>query len=135
MQRRRQRRCMHHTGAAARFDEIHFVEPTDFVFHADAAVELDEVGADAKEDVLAVIDDFTGAGMLVRRSAATEVGAAFEESDAEAGIGEGAGRGQASETAAGDGYCGLGGSLAHAGFWVTAGRWPLPLRGSRQANP
>jgi len=44
--------------------------------------------------VLAVVDHFAGAGMLVGRSASAEVGAALEERDAEAGIGEGAGGGE-----------------------------------------
>ena len=84
---------MHYAGAAAGLDESHFIEPTDFVFHADAAVELDEVGADAEEDMLAIIDDFTGSGMLVGRSATAEVRAALEEGDAETGVGKGAGCG------------------------------------------
>src|SRR5258708_26808990 len=49
----------------------------------------------AEEDVLAVVDDFAGAGMLVGGSASAEVGAALEEGDAEVGIGEGAGGGEA----------------------------------------
>ena len=84
--------------------------PADFVFHADAAVELDQVGADAEENVLAVVDDFAGAGMLVGRSASAEVGAALEESDAKAGVGESAGGGESGEAASGDGYGGLGDS-------------------------
>jgi hypothetical protein len=42
--------------------------------------------------------------MLVGRGAAAEIGAALEESDAEAGVGEGAGGGESGEAAAGDGY-------------------------------
>jgi len=70
--------------------------------------------------VLAVIDDFAGAGMLVGRGASAEVGAALEEGDAEAGIGEGAGGCEAGEATAGDGYGGLGGGLGHAGFGFSA---------------
>ena len=88
-----QRRGAHYAGAAAGLDERHFVEPADFVFDADAVVELDQVGADAKKDVLAVIDDLAGAGMLVGGSASAEIGTALEQRDAEAGVGEGAGCG------------------------------------------
>jgi hypothetical protein len=103
----------HDGGAAAGLDERHGVIPADFVSDADAAVELDEVGANAEENVLAVVDDFAGAGVFVGGSASAEVGAALEESDAEAGVGEGAGGGEAGEAAAGYGYGGWGG-LSHA---------------------
>ena len=53
---------------------------------ADALVELDEVGADAKEHVLAVVYDFTGAGMLPGGSATAEEGTLLEQGDAEAGV-------------------------------------------------
>ena len=111
MQRRGQRRSAHHAGAAAGLDESHFVVPADFVFDADAAVELDQVGANAKQNVLAVVDDLAGAGMLVGGSASAEIGAALEESDAKAGISKGTGGGETGEAAAGDGYGGLGGVL------------------------
>ena len=107
----------HHAGTAAGFDECHLVEPADFVFHADAAVELDQVGANAKQYVLAVIDDFAGAGMFVGGSAPTEVRTALEESDAKTRVGECARRGEAGEAASGYGYGRLCGVLAHAGFW------------------
>ena len=94
MQRRGKRGGVHHATAAAGLNESHVIVPADFVFHSDAAVELDEVGADPEENVLAVVDHFAGAGMLVGRSASAEVGAALEERDAEAGIGEGAGGGE-----------------------------------------
>ena len=108
VQRGGQRRSAHSRGAAAGLDERHLVVPADFVLDADAPVELDQIGADAKEYVLAVVDDFAGAGMLVGRSAAAEIRAAFKQGDAKARIGEGAGGGQSGEAAAGDGYGGLG---------------------------
>ncbi len=107
MQGRGQRRSAHDAGAAAGLDESHLVIPADFVFHADALVELDQVGADAEENVLAVVDDFAGAGMFIGGSASAEIGAALEERHAEAGIGERAGCGEAGEAASGDGYGGL----------------------------
>jgi len=98
---------VHHAAAAAGLDESHVFVPADLVGDTDAVVELNEVGADAEQDVLAVVDDFAGAGMLVGGGASPEVGAAFEESDAEAGVGEGAGSCESGEAAAGDGYGGL----------------------------
>ena len=50
---------------AAGLDHGHLGGPVDFLFDADAAVEADEVGAAAEEDVLAVVDDFVDAGMQV----------------------------------------------------------------------
>ena len=64
---------------AARLDERHLVVPADLVGDANAFVELDEISTDAKQDVLAVVDYFTGSGMLVRRGAAAEERALLEE--------------------------------------------------------
>src|ERR1035441_10161369 len=64
VQRRRKRRRFHYRCAAAGFDECHFVVPADLVGDADAAVELHQIRAQAEEHVLAVVDDFSGAGMF-----------------------------------------------------------------------
>src|ERR1700675_1005982 len=104
MQRCGQRGGHHHAGAAAGLDKSHHVIPADFVFHADTAIELDQVCTDAKQDVLAVVDDFAGSGMLVGRCASAEIGPALKERDAKAGIGESAGGGESSQTTAGYGY-------------------------------
>ena len=104
VQRSRQRGGVHHAGAAAGLDEGHVIVPANFIFHSDAAVELDEVGADAEEHVLTVVHHFAGAGMLVGRGTATEIRAALKESDAEAGVRERAGRSESGEATAGDGY-------------------------------
>ena len=114
MQRRGQRGRFHHGGAAAGFDEGHLVVPADLVGDTDAVVELDQVGADAKEDVLAVVDDLAGAGMFVGRSAAAEIGAALKKRYAKAGVGESAGSGESGEAAAGNGYGRVGGVCSHA---------------------
>jgi hypothetical protein len=53
----------------------------------DALVELDQVGAHTEEYVLAVVDDFAGAGMLPRRGAAAEEGTLFEQRHVETGVG------------------------------------------------
>jgi len=44
--------------------------------------------------VLAVIHDFAGAGMLVRRCSSAEIRTALEEGDAKSGIGQRASRGE-----------------------------------------
>ena len=75
---------------------------------ADAVVKLKQVGADAKQDVLAVVDDFAGAGMFPGGSTAAEEGTLLEEGDVETGVGQGAGGGESGETASGDGDFGLG---------------------------
>src|ERR1700731_2493986 len=104
MERRRQRGGVHHAGAGAGLDKSHHVIPADFVFHADAAIELDEISADAEEDVLAVVDDFAGSGMLVGRCASAEIRPAPKERDAKAGIGGSEGGGGSTQTTAGYGH-------------------------------
>ena len=84
---------MHDAGTAAGLDKSHLVIPANFVFDADAAVELDQVGTNAKQDVLAIVDDLAGAGMFIRRCASAEIWTALEKGDAKARIGEGAGCG------------------------------------------
>jgi hypothetical protein len=84
---------MHDAGTAAGLDESHLVIPANFVFDANAAVELDEIGTNAKQDVLAIVDNLGGAGMFIRRRAPSEIGTALENGDAKTGISEGAGCG------------------------------------------
>ena len=106
MKRRGKRRGVHHAGAPAGFDEGHVVVPANLIGDADALVELDEVGADAEENMLAVVDHFAGSGMLVGGGASAKIGTALEERDAETGVGKSAGGGEAGESAAGDGDSG-----------------------------
>ena len=117
MERRGERGRLHDRGAAAGLDEGHFVVPANLVGDPDAVVERQQIGADAKQNVLAVVDDFAGAGMFPGGGAATEEGTLLEEGDAEALVGEGAGGGESGETASGDGDCGLG-SGGHSQFGV-----------------
>ena len=93
---------------AAGSEEGEAVVPADGVEDAEAAVEVDERGAAADEDVLAIVDDLAGAGMFVGGGAATEVGAALEEVNAVACVGEGAGGGDSGQASAdyGDGLGG-----------------------------
>ena len=78
---------------------------------ADAPVKLNQIRADAEQNVLAIVDNFAGAGVFVGRCASAEKWAALEEGDAESSIGERASRGESGESSSGDGHCG----------WVRAG--------------
>ena len=96
--------------SAAGLDHGHFGGPVDFVLHADAVIEADEVCAAAEEDVLAVVDDFVDAGMQIGGGAAAEVATALDELHAIAGFSERAGGAHAGDAAADDGD-GAGGGL------------------------
>ena len=74
----------------------------------DVLVELDQVGADAEQDVLAIVDNFSRTGMFIRRCTAAEEGAFLEERHPKPGVGQGARGSESGETASGDGDCRLG---------------------------
>ena len=78
MQRSRKGRRFHHGGAAARLDERHLVVPADLVGDSDAVIELHQVCAKAKEDVLAVVNDFARARLFPGRGPAAEEGTLLE---------------------------------------------------------
>ena len=103
MQRRGQERRLEQGAASAGLDEGEVVVPADGVERVEAAIEVDEVGASADQHMLAVIDDLSGAGMFVGGGAASDVGAAFEQADLIAAVGEGAGGGESGEASADDG--------------------------------
>ena len=75
----------------------------DAIRHADAAIEADEIGAAAEENMLAIIDDFVDTGMQIRAGASAEIAAALDELHAEASLGQGAGCAHAGNTGANDG--------------------------------
>src|SRR5712692_1962559 len=104
---------MHHRSTAAGLDESHFVVPANLLVDSDAAVEFYEISADAKQHMLAVVDNLPGARMLVGRGASAQIGTAFEQRDAKTGVSQGAGRGEAGKSASGDGHRGLCGTLGH----------------------
>ena len=68
-----------HRSAPARLEKRQAIVPADLVRDSEALVELDEIGAAAEQHVLAVVDDFAGAGMLVGRSAAAQIGPPLEQ--------------------------------------------------------
>src|SRR6266700_8190080 len=69
---------------------------------AQAAVEVEQIGAAAEEDVLTVIEFLAGLRLFERSGAAAERSAGFEQCDGDAGGFEGDGGGHAREPAADD---------------------------------
>jgi|SRR5215467_10252853 len=108
MHRRGKKGRLHHRSAAAGLDEVHPVEPADLVGNSDSFVELNQIRADAEQDVLAVIDDFSRTGMLIGRGAAPEEGALLEQRNPEADVGKSTSGAESGETASDDSDSGLG---------------------------
>ena len=108
MQRGGQSRRLHHRSSAARLDEVHLIKPSDLIGDANSLIELNQVRAEAKQNVLTVVDDFTGAGMFVRGSASTQERPLLEQRDAEPVVRKSAGCGKSGETTSGDCDCGRG---------------------------
>jgi len=73
---------------AARLNHRHLAGPLDAIFHADAAIEADEIRAAAKEHVLAVVDDFIHARVQVGTGASAKIAAAFNELYAQPCLGQ-----------------------------------------------
>jgi hypothetical protein len=57
--------------------------------------------------VLAVVDDFAGTGMLIRRSAAAKISPAFEQSHAKAAARKGATSGEPRQSTSHHGHSGI----------------------------
>ena len=104
MKRRGQRARLQHRRLAAGQDEGDLVVPANLLLDAEPAVEVDEVGAAAQQHMLAVVDNLAGAGKLVGRGAAAEIGTPLEELDVIAGVGQRAAGREARESAADDGH-------------------------------
>ena len=90
-------------GLAAGKDEGDLVVPANLLLNAETAIEVNEIGAATEKNVLAVVDHLAGAGKLVRRRAATEVGAALEELDVITSVSQRARRRQSGKAPADDG--------------------------------
>ena len=105
----------HHARSSARLHKGHFIEPADFVFYANAPVELDKVRADAEKDVLAIVHNFVCSGMLIRRCAAAEIGTPLENCHPESAIRQRTCCRKTRETAARDGYSGICRGGIHSG--------------------
>jgi len=117
--------------AAAGVDEVDGAFPLDEVADADAAVEVEEVGAAAEEDVLAVVEGFAGLGFFEGTGAPAEDSACFEEGDVEACGFEGDGGGHAGEAATDDddarrpGGGGVGGKIGLTPGRARSARQPM----------
>jgi hypothetical protein len=74
--------------SAAGFDERHAIKPADFIFDTNLSIKRDQIGAERKEYVLAVVDNFAGTGMFVGRGSATEIRSALEQGYAESTFSE-----------------------------------------------
>src|SRR5262249_28128278 len=113
VQRSRQQRRRHATGAAARLQEGHLVEPLNFAADTQELIKVREIGTAAEQQMLAVVDNFSGPGMLVGGGAAAEVRAALEQRDPESDVGQRAARSETSQAATDDSH-GLRRSFHHA---------------------
>src|SRR4029077_16484842 len=98
---------MHYRRTPAWLDERHLVVPANSILHSDALIKLDQIGAAAKQHMLAVVDDFARSRMLVRRRSAAEKRTLLEQSDAESTFGQRASGRKARETASGHSDGGL----------------------------
>ena len=78
------------------------VIPANLVFHSDAPVELNQVGAAPEQDMLAVVDYFAGAGMLIGRGPAPQIRTPLEQSDPQAAFRQRTTRGQSCQPASHD---------------------------------
>ena len=116
---------------AAGLDHRHLAGPVNRSATPMRLIEADEVGAAAEQHVLAVVDDFVDAGMQVRRGAATEIAATFDELHAEAGFGQRTSGAHAGDAAADDGD-GAGGASPDCSV---SGFKPVPLQNGATALP
>src|SRR5208282_3883845 len=69
------------------------------------AVEIEQVGTAPEQHMLAIVDNFAGAGVLIRGGAPAQVGTALKQRHAKSGFRQGAASGEAGQPAAGDRDC------------------------------
>src|SRR5205809_2313180 len=85
MERRGQaRRAVKQMNLPAAVDEAHRPLPADQVRDAQAAVEVEQVGATAEQDMLAVVELLTRLRLLERSGAAAQGSTGFEQRDRDA---------------------------------------------------
>src|SRR5271163_3221979 len=102
MQRGRQAGRSNFRCASSRFEKRQFVIPANLVLDSGAPVKIEQVRAATEQHMLAVVDNLSGARVLIGRCAPTEIGAAFKERDAKSGIGQSASGSKTRESASGD---------------------------------
>jgi hypothetical protein len=83
VKRSRQDRRIDLGSATTGLDERQAVKPLDLVFGTKPAVQVDQVGATAEQNVLAVVHYFARAWMFVGRSATSHERTTFEDRDIE----------------------------------------------------
>src|ERR1700687_854245 len=102
MQRSRQRCRGDHGRAASRLEECQLLIPANFFLNSGAPIEIEQVGAAAEQHMLAIVNNFAGTGMLIRRRAPAEIRATLKEGHAKPGFGEGASGREARQPASSD---------------------------------
>src|SRR5437762_13393280 len=75
-------------GTSARFQKCELIEPADFIFYTNPLIELDQVRAAPEQHMLAVINYFASAGVLIGRSTSAQIRTTLEQSDVEAAVGK-----------------------------------------------
>ena len=113
MKRSRQESRLQHRLPPAWFHERHAIEPTDFVENSDRSIERDQIGAGAKQNVLAIVHHFASTRMFVGRRTTTEEWTPLEECDAKTTVGKCAGRGKSGQSTTNDRHLGLASTLGH----------------------
>ncbi len=88
MERSRPRRGSDLTTVAIRRNKSQAVVPTDLVLDTEPPIEIDQVGATTKQDVLTVVEHLASRGMFIRRCSPAKIGTPLEERDLVTGIGK-----------------------------------------------
>src|SRR4051812_40332990 len=89
---------------SARFEEVQPRKPADFVLHSTSPIQVDQVGAAAEQDVLAVVDDLASPGVLIRRRPAAQIRTPFIQPHSVPHFRQGAARGKTGKSAANNRY-------------------------------
>src|SRR5258706_12414616 len=88
MQRSGERRRRNHGSMSSRLEEGQLLIPANFVLHSRAPVEIEQVRAAAEQYMLAIVNNFAGTRMLIRRVAPAEIRAPPKKGHAKDRFGE-----------------------------------------------
>src|SRR5450755_2282893 len=127
MQRRRQGGRGNDGCTSSGLEEGKLLIPANLVLNSGAPIEIEKVGATAEQHMLAIIDNFASAGMLIRRGAAAKIRASLKQRHLKPRFRQGASCGKAGQASSGD-----------CDGWGIWGRWhhtrrfkiPLPRTAS-----
>src|ERR1700675_341863 len=106
MKRSGEPRRRNHGSAPSRLEEGQLLIPANFVLNSGTPIEIKQVGAAAEQYMLAIVDNFAGTRMLIRRGAPAKIGSAFKQGHAITGFGQGASSGEAGQPASSYRDCG-----------------------------